>query len=213
MKLLSIPLLATITFAFVASPLPAFGQQIKIASVDMSKVFSEYYKTKKAEAELKDKQVGFEKEIRDKASELDKMREDAKKLQEDAENPAFTEEKKAEKRKTLQTKVNEGRLFAQQLQEMKMTRERDLKEQQNKERNKIVEEISKVIQDKAKRDGYTLVIDKAGLTLSGVSPFVFVQDSLDITSDIVKSLNASAPVGTAAVPATPEKKEKKEEKK
>ncbi len=184
-------------------PSVGFSQQLKIAAVDMGKVFAEYYKTKKAETELKDRASGYEKELRDRAGELEKLREDGKKLQEDAENPAFNEDKRVEKRKAVETKATEFRLLAQQLQEMKNNRERELKDQQNRVRGTIVEEISKVIQEKAKREGYSLVVDKTGLTLSGVSAFIFVQDSLDITADIIKTLNATAPSGAAAAPAAP----------
>lgn len=190
-------------------PSVGFSQQLKIAAVDMGKVFAEYYKTKKAESELKDRAGGYEKELRDRAGELEKLREDGKKLQEDAENPAFNEEKRVEKRKAVETKATEFRLLAQQLQEMKNNRERELKDQQNRVRGAIVEEISKVIQDKAKREGYSLVVDKTGLTLSGVSAFIFVQDSLDITADIIKTLNATAPAGAAAAPAAEPKSNKK----
>lgn len=183
-------------------PLSTFGQQIKIASVDMSKLFSDYYKTKKAEEELKEKAASYEKELKVRVAEVQKIEEDGKKLQDEVENPALTEDKRGEKRKVLDTKKTEYRLIVQQLNELKQSREHELKDQQNRMRSTIVDEISKIIQDKAKRDGYMLVIDKTGLTLSGVSSFVYVQDSLDITNDILKVLNANAPAKAATPPAT-----------
>lgn len=187
------------------TPSAAFSQQIKLAAVDMNKVFAEYYKTKNAEAELKTRALGYQKELNDRKTELQKMQDEGKKLQEDAENPAFTDDKKAEKRKLLESKAAEFRLLGQQLSELAQSRERELKEQQNRVRGSIVEEISKVIQEKAKRDGYSLVLDKTGLTLSGVPPFLYVQDTLDITTDIIKALNATAPAGAAAAPAKDKK--------
>lgn len=210
MKSIRLALTTTAIVVFLFMPLSAFGQQIKIASVDMSKIFAEYYKTKKAENDLKDRATGYEKELRQRISELEKMREDAKKLQEDSENPAFTAENKTEKRKILENKVTEGRLYTQQLQEFKLTHDRELEQQKNQVRSALVEEITKVVQEKGKKEGCTLVIDKAGLTLSGVSPFLFVQDTMDITPDIIKTLNANAPTATPSPSATtPDKKEKK----
>ncbi len=195
-------IIAMAACAAMAFPSLSFGQQLKIAAVDMSKVFAEYYKTKKAESELKDRAGGYEKELRERASELQKLQEDGKKLQEDAENPAFNEDKRSEKRKAVEAKATEFRLLAQQLQDMKLNRERELKDQQNRVRGTIVDEITKVIQDKAKRDGYSLVVDRTGLTLSGVSAFIFVQDSLDITAEVIKTLNATAPAGASAEPSS-----------
>ena len=185
------------------------SQQIKIVSVDMSKVFSEYYKTKKAEVELKDRATAYDKEIREHAAELKKMEEDGKKLQEDANNPALAEDKRREKQKAMESKLTEYRLLTQQLQDMAVSRKRELGEQQNRVRGTIVDEIVKVIQEKAKREGYTMVIDKSGLTLSGVSPFVYVVDSLDITEEIVKTLNANALVGGGGASGNEKSKGKK----
>lgn len=193
---------------FLFSPASVFGQQFKVAAVDMNKVFAEYYKTKKAEADLKDRALGYQKELNEQKAELQKMQEDGKKLEEDANNPAFTEDKRSEKRKALEAKITEFRLLGTQLQEKAQSRERELNEQRNKMRGTIVDEISKTIQDKAKKDAYSFVLDKTGLTLSGVPAFIYVQDSFDITADIIKLLNANATSGTAS-PATPSAKDTK----
>ncbi len=193
MKKLLLPLIGALALPGIAA-----AQQIKIGAVDMGKVFAEYYKTKKAEAELKDRAAGYEKDLKSRAAELQKLQEDGRKLEEDAENPAFNEEKRSEKRKLRDAKLTEFRLLAQTLNETKNTRERELREQQGRVRGAIVEEILKVVQDIAKRDGYHLIVDKAGNTLSGVSAFLYVQDTLDITSSIVKELNRNAPPGGGA---------------
>jgi outer membrane protein len=201
MNKLLLPLIVALALPGIAS-----AQQVKIGAVDMGKVFAEYYKTKKAESELKDRAAGYEKELKERAAELQKLQEDGRKLEEDAENPAFNEEKRSEKRKLRDAKLTEFRLLAQTLNEMKNNRERELREQQGRVRGAIVDEILKVVQDLAKRDGYHLIVDKAGNTLSGVSAFLYVQDTLDITSSVVKELNKSAPAGAAAAPA-PDKKD------
>ncbi|MCC7517753.1 MAG: OmpH family outer membrane protein [Verrucomicrobiae bacterium] len=199
------PLVLSLVLA-LAFPVFASAQQIKIGAVDMSKIFAEYYKTKKAEGELKERAAGYEKELKERAAELQKLQEDGRKLEEDAENPAFNDEKRSEKRKLRDAKLTEFRLLAQTLNEMKNNRERELREQQGRVRGAIVDEIIKVVQDIAKRDGYNLVVDKTGNTLSGVSAFLYVQDTLDITASVVKELNKSAPPGGAAAPAADKKK-------
>lgn len=174
------------------------AQQFKIASVDMSKVFSEYYKTKKAEGDLKERAAACEKELRDQEAELKKLSEQIKKLQEDADNPAFTAEKKSDTRKQIESKTSEGRIKAQQLNEMVQNRKKELDEQRNRSRTQLVDEITKQIQEKAKKDGYSMVVDKTGLTLSGVSPFIYVQDALDITADVIKMINSGAGAAAAS---------------
>jgi outer membrane protein len=184
-------------FTLVQSSI-SFGQQFKIASVDMSKVFDEYYKTKKAQAELKERATACEKELRDQENELKKLGEQIKKLQEDAENPAFTSDKKSENRKLIESKTSEGRIKAQQFNEMIQSRKKELDEQRSKMQLTLVDEITKSIQEKARKEAYSMIVDKTGRTLSGVSSFIYVQDSLDITAEVIKQLNGSAPAASAA---------------
>ncbi len=186
--------------AILFLPSWAGAQQFKIAAVDMTKAFDEYYKTKKAQEELKDRTSTYEKEIKDLETEVKKLQEDGKKLVEDSENPVFTEEKRKEKLKAVEIKKDEFQRQVTRLKESIDTRRRELEEQRYRMRTTIVDEILKVVNEKAKREGYTLVIDRAGLTASGVPPFIFVQESLDITADIVKTLNASAPIGSGTTP-------------
>ncbi len=176
----------------------AFSQQtLKIGAVDMQKVFAEYYKTKKAEAELKDRAAGYDKELKASLAELQKTQEDGRKLQADSESPVYDEKKKAELRRVVEGKLQEFRIMQGRLEDMANSRKKDLAEQQSRIRGAIVEEINKVIQDYAKKNGFTIIIDRTGMTLSGVPPFVYVQESLDITADIIKLLNANAPASTA----------------
>jgi outer membrane protein len=186
-------LAAAFCASLFASALTASAQQFKVAAVDMTKIFAEYYKTKKAETDLKSTVSTYEKEVRDQESVVKKLGEDFKRLQEEAENPAFTDEKRSEKRKQLEAKMSEGRIARQKLEDMFTNRRKDLDERRNKIRGTLVEEISKVIQEKAKKDGYQLVVDKTGQSLNGVNPFIFVHDSLDITAEVIKLLNATAP--------------------
>ena len=58
MKKILIPLIAALALPGIAS-----AQQLKIAAVDMGKVFAEFYKTKKAESELKDRAGGERRDV------------------------------------------------------------------------------------------------------------------------------------------------------
>ncbi len=193
--------LLTISAGIIIFSVPsnAFAQQVKIAAVDMSKVFNEYSETKKAEADFKERMTSLEKELTERKSKLQKYQEDLKVLSEDAESHAFTEEKKAEKRRAFEVKAKDFELERQNTAEWLQGRQQNYEEQKKLVRVRIVGEISKVIQDKAKQEGYTVVIDssKDSYKFGGWPPFLSVQDSLDITSDVIKMLNAATPSGSS----------------
>jgi outer membrane protein len=65
-------------------------------------------------------------------------------------------------------------------------------------RNGIVEDITKVVNDKVKADGYDLVFDTSGYSVNNVPVVLYAKDSFDFTKDIVEKLNADRPAGAAA---------------
>jgi outer membrane protein len=67
----------------------------------------------------------------------------------------------------------------------------------------MLEKISKVVVTVAKRHDATLVIDKSGPTLLGVSPVVYFDSGYDITSEVVAEINKDRPANTPAASATP----------
>jgi len=57
----------------------------------------------------------------------------------------------------------------------------------------MVEEISKVAVDIAKKKGATFLIDKSGPTLIGVSNVLYSDPAYDITDEVAKEVNKDRP--------------------
>ena len=71
-------------------------------------------------------------------------------------------------------------------------------------RSLMLEEISKVAAEVAKRKGATLLFDKAGPTAIGISNVIYADAGFDITDEVMKEVNKDRPAGApTAAPATP----------
>jgi len=57
----------------------------------------------------------------------------------------------------------------------------------------ILEEIRKLVEEKAKVDNYDYVFDKSGLSTSQVPFLLYTKDATDITAGLLKDLNKDAP--------------------
>ena len=57
----------------------------------------------------------------------------------------------------------------------------------------MLEEISKIAAEVAKRKGATLLIDKAGPTLIGISNVIYADAGFDITEEVTKEVNKDRP--------------------
>src|SRR5437868_3400835 len=72
---------------------PAAQAQPKIATVDLRKIFEGYYKTKQADAQLRERGVDAEKQYKGMLDDYQKANEDYKKLVESANDQAVASEK------------------------------------------------------------------------------------------------------------------------
>ena len=61
----------------VLAPVSMASADLKIAVIDLSKTFEQYYKTKDAQAQLKAKQDGYQKEINNLSAEYEHIGQEA----------------------------------------------------------------------------------------------------------------------------------------
>jgi outer membrane protein len=130
-----------------------------------------------------------------------------KKLNEEIESPALSREAKEAKSKTRDEKVGELKNMEREIQEFRTTREKQLQEQSGRMRQGIVDDITKVVNEKVKADNYDLVFDKSGMSLNGVAVVMAAKDAYDFTDVVVTNLNKNKgkeePVAAAPPAATP----------
>jgi len=188
-------------FLFLA-PVSLASADLKVAVVDLSKAFDGYYKTKDAQARIKEKEDGFQKDVQDMKVDYDHMVEEANKLKDAVNDPTLSADARADKKKALDAKVQDLQNMERKLQETSNERNRELQEEIVRRHKEIVDEISKVVTDYSGPQGFDLVIDKSSSSTTGV-PIVLYSSSkmVDITADILKKLNSTAPATSMAVPA------------
>ena len=185
----------------LAASTPAKAE-VKIGFVDMNKVFSSYYKTKDAESRINDARTAAKQELDDRMATYQKNLDDINKFNEALAKPELSKEAKDKKEKDRDEKIAETKSLEREITEFRTTRESQLKDQAVRMRTGIVEEITKVIQEKVKSDQYDLVLDKSGNSFNGVPVILYSKDSNDFSADIITALNKNKPKESATTPAT-----------
>jgi outer membrane protein len=187
-------------------PVSVASADLKVAVVDLSKAFDQYYKTKDAQVLLKQKQEGYQKEIQDLINDYQRMGDEAQTLDKAANDPTLSTQARQDKATALQAKKQDLVNLGNKIKEMEIERKKELDEELFRRHQEIVGEISKVISDYSGPQGYDLVIDKSSASAaSGVSIVLYNSSKLiDITTPIITLLNQSAPpAGTSPADATP----------
>ncbi len=200
------PLIVSLLLASVSL---ASAADLKFGVVDMSKAFSEFYKTKEAAEKFKANVDKAQKQMNDRWSVYKNLMGDMTKLKKEASDPIMTPDARAKKANEFENKGKELRALEQEIGEEQNRRSNQLKQEDVSIRKGIYEEILVVVRDKAKAESYDFVFDRSGMSLSTVPVLVYYKDAVDITDQIIVELNknAGAPVAPAATEA-PEAKAK-----
>lgn len=184
-KLLSLALTS-----MLAVPLAAFGQgTVKIGTINMDRAFKEYSKTKEAEKKVNDAKDAAKKEFDDRTDSYKKALEEVNNLNKQLESTALSADKKTQLAKDRDDKINNIKNMEREINEFRVTRENQLREQALRMRDGIVKEIMDVVNDKVKTLNMDLVFDKSGLSVNGVPALLYSRDSYDFTNDVVAALN------------------------
>lgn len=167
--------------------------QPKIALIDLRKVFDEYYKTKQADANLKDEAGDLEKQRKEMVDDLKKGEEDWKKLIDKSNDQAIAAEERANSKKAAEKKYVELKDMEQTVAQFERSSRAKLGEKQRRKRDAILVEIREIVNKKAKAAGYTMVVDSAAASINDTPVVLYNNGENDLTTNVLAQLNASAP--------------------
>jgi outer membrane protein len=171
--------------------------QTKIATIDLRKVFDNYYKTKQADTLLKEEAIDLEKERKNMIESYKKHDEEYKALIDKANDQAVSSDERAKIKKTAEQKLTELKETEQAVTEFERSARAKLGEKQRIKRDAIVMEIRGIIDTKAKAAGYSLVVDTAGDSINNTPIILYSNGENDITEAVLTQLNSTAPVTPA----------------
>jgi outer membrane protein len=124
--------------------------------------------------------------------------EEYKGLSEQANNPSLTDAAKAKSQNEAAKKLDEIQRKKNDIGTFAQNTQRSLQQRLQNFRSLMLEEISKIASDVGKRKGATLLLDKAGPTLIGVSSVIYADASYEITDDVMKEINKDRPAAPVA---------------
>jgi outer membrane protein len=191
---------AALAAAFLALGIGSAQAQGRIGIVDLRKVFEGYYKTKDADAKIKEEATGLEKTAKGMLDDYKKANEDYKQLMDAASDTAISAEEKQKRRKAAEDKLLEIRQLEQQVQQFQRQSEATLLEKRRRMRDQILREIRETIVAKSKAAGYSLVLDVAADSVNQTPIVLYTNGENDMTDELLRQLNANAPPGSLTTP-------------
>ena len=171
--------------------------EVKFGTVDMNNVFSEYYKTKDAQAKYTDAEKGANDDLSGRVDTLKASMKEISQLNADLQKTDLPKEEVDAKKKDLQTKVAAARSLDREIADYRSAKQKSLQDQFLRMRKDIVDDIMKAVTDLVKSKGYDIVFDKSGLSAGAVPIVLSSRDDLDFSQDVIAALNKTAPAKSA----------------
>lgn len=171
--------------------------QVKFGTVDMNKVFSDYYKTKEAQAKYAEAEKTANDDLNGRVETLKKSMQEISQINADLEKPELAKEARDAKLKDQQAKVAAARTLDREIADFRTAKQKALQDQFLRMRKDIVDDIMKAVNELVKAKAYDIVFDKSGLSAGAVPVVLYSRDDLDFSQDVITALNKTAPVKVA----------------
>ena len=190
-KILRIVAATTAVALFGTSP--AVAQKLNIATVDMQELFKEYYRTNEAQKQINVERARIQKDNNERLARIRQIENELGDKKKQLEDPAISDKKKQELFKDWQMQQSEGIALDRERREFLQRRNQALNETMVQRMRGILEEIRKLVEERAKAEDYDYVFDKSGLSTSQVPFLLYTKDATDITPGLLTELNKDAP--------------------
>jgi outer membrane protein len=177
--------------------------QTKIATVDVSKLFKGYYKTKYAQAELEKRKQEINKDISGMMDDLKTGNTDYQQLLDESDDQALSTDERSQKKQAADAKYKEIQDQKAALDQYERSANANLGEQFQRAHDRIITDIDEHVSAAAKASGYTIVLDVSAQSAANVPTVVYSASETDLTDQVLKQLNAGAPIDATA-PSTPD---------
>lgn len=172
--------------------LSASAEPIKVATVDMKILLTEFHETKKAEAEDLVEREDIKKDDTERITTIKALEEEMRRLAGSAQDPSLADAKRQEIGRKLAEREQNFMALRREREEFISRRGRQLNQKMVARMDDIRATISKVIQEHAATLGVDYVFDSSGLTTSQVPFMLYIRNKVDITQDVLKLLNKDA---------------------
>jgi outer membrane protein len=170
--------------------------QAKIAVVDMKKAFDSFFKTKQAEAQIKERAADSDKVYKGMIEDYKKASAEYRTLIDSSNDQAVSEQEREKRKKSAETKLLDLQEIEKSVKQYETQARTSIGEMEKRMREKIVGEIREVVNRLSRNGGFTMVLDVAAVTAYQTPIILYTDGQNDLTEAVIREINATAPPGT-----------------
>jgi outer membrane protein len=185
--------LVAVTGLVLTATVTTARAETKVGLVDLQKVFDGYWKTKEADAALKEKAAEMDKQYKSLAEDWQKSRDEFQKLAASANDAAVSTDERDKRKKSADAKRLQVVEAENTIESFRRSAAATLDEKKKQMRDKILVEIRAVVDTKSKAAGCTHVLDSAAQSINATPILLYTTGENEMTDAVLTELNATAP--------------------
>jgi len=198
-KIILAALAATLAFSISAG---AQSQPLKIATVNVGKLFEKYYKKEQADAAFKEFAQKLEKQSKEMVGSVQKADKEYRDLLDKSNDQASSADERDKSKQAAERKFREVKDLDQSYQEFTAQAKTQIDEKSRMLAEKLLGDIKEAVAAKAKAGSFSLVIDAAAVGANLAPIVLYSNGENDLTQAVLEQLNAVAPVSPAPPKST-----------
>ncbi|MCW5557851.1 MAG: OmpH family outer membrane protein [Verrucomicrobiae bacterium] len=185
-----------------STPVQAQGQ-VRIAVVDLKKVFDGYWRRHQADAQLKERAAEFEKVRNGLIEDFRKANAELATYAEAAQDPALSADEREKRKQEFDKKGKDLTEQEASIRTFDQNSRQAIAKQMESMRESVLKDIRSVVEEKARTGGFSLVIDVASVSFNQ-TPVVLYSSlagtDVDLSDTVLTQLNLNAPPGALPKP-------------
>lgn len=181
-----------LTVLLFSLALCAHAVELRIAVVDLDRIFNAYYKSRIAEDFLNQQAEAARTYMSQMNSQLESLRAEARRLGTNALNPALSDQARKKAADDAEAAVAKVKAKETEISLYANERRREFARLQQEKRSEIVKDIQKEIKRRAAAGNYAFVLDSSGKTANGLPTVLVFPGKNDISDEVIRELNRAA---------------------
>ncbi|MEN8736484.1 MAG: OmpH family outer membrane protein [Akkermansiaceae bacterium] len=185
LKITPLVILATVTLLSSAA-----AQRLKIATVNMEKLFDDYKRTAEIQKDINIERARIQKDNNLRLADIREIEKNIEQLRKDLNDENLGDKKRRSLSQELQDLSQDGIHKERERSEFLDRRNRSLNEKMMKQMRGILVELQRVVSDRAKAGNYDYIFDSSGNSTQGIPFVIHAREMTDLTESILKEINA-----------------------
>ncbi|MBL6922075.1 MAG: OmpH family outer membrane protein [Akkermansiaceae bacterium] len=171
----------------------ANAQRLKIATVDMERLFNEYHKTTSVQRDINIERARIQKDNNLRLKDIRDIDDSLQEIREQLKDKELGDKKREDLRQEASDLSQDGIHKERERSEFLERRNRTLSEKMTKQMRAILVTIQRAVSERAKAGNYDYIFDQSGNSNQGIPFVLHARDTTDLSDSLLEELNQDAP--------------------